>query len=106
LEHNPDAMLAEVEFDTVAERVRAEDLARTKTALVSEIALPGADRKAIGIAIRETNSALAALLQPVAEDLRRALEVARTERDASAVLTDRTYPYCLWDPREVLDKVR
>lgn len=106
LEHNPDAMLAEVEFDTVVERVRAEDLARTKADLVSEIAASGANRKSIGTAIRETNAALATLLQPVAEDLRRSLELARAERDALAVLTDRTYPYCLWDPREVLDKVR
>ena len=27
-------------------------------------------------------------------------------REASGVLTDRTYPFCLWSPSEVADKVR
>jgi len=27
-------------------------------------------------------------------------------QQAADVLTDRTYPYCLWDPLEVADKVR
>lgn len=105
-EHNPDTMLDEVEFDTPEERARAEEIAAEKAGLVAAIAAPGADRKVLGLAIREANRALATLLEPVAEQLRANLERTRGERDASAVLTDRTYPYCLWDPREVMDKVR
>ena len=106
LTHNPDQVLAEVEFDAPAERERAEQLAAEKAALVSAIAEPGADRKATGLAIRQVNAALAALLEPVERAVRAELDRARSARDAADVLLDRTYPYCLWDPREVMDKVR
>ncbi len=103
--HNPDQVLAEVEFDTVEERVRAEDLAREKRELVAAIAYPAADRKALGSRIREVNEDLATLLQPMVIELSESLVRMRAERDAADVLMDRTYPYCLWDPREVMDKV-
>lgn len=106
IEHNPDQALGDVEFDTVAERTRAEDLARQKAELVTAIAAPGADRKSTGIEIRAVNKELSAMLAPLAHDLHAELARARSARDASAVLTDRTYPFCLWDPREVADKVR
>ena len=105
-EHNPDELLAEVEFDTPAERERADGLAARKAAAIAAIARPDADRKALGAEIREVNAALTAMLEPVGQCLADALERAKEERAASAVLTDRTYPYCLWDPREVADKVR
>ncbi|MBN2848140.1 MAG: hypothetical protein JXP72_06795 [Coriobacteriia bacterium] len=106
LTHNPDQVLAEVEFDVPAERERAEQLAAKKAALVSGIAEPDADRRAAGLAIRQVNAALAALLEPVERSVRAELDRARSARDAADVLLDRTYPYCLWDPREVMDKVR
>ena len=56
LEHNPDALLGEVEFDSDAERDRATDLAAEKTRLVEQIAKPDADKKALGIRIREVNA--------------------------------------------------
>ncbi len=105
-EHNPDELLAEVEFDTPAERERADGLAARKAAAIAAIAQPDADRKALGAEIREVNAALTAMLEPVGQCLAEALVRAKEERAASAVLTDRTYPYCLWDPREVADKVR
>lgn len=104
--HNPDQVLGEVEFDTVDERSRAEDLVREKRELVAAIASPDADRKVLGGRIRSANEALGELLQPMVEELNETLERLRAERDAAEVLTDRTYPYCLWDPREVMDKVR
>lgn len=104
--HNPDQVLEEVEFDTVEECALAEELAVQKRLLVEAIAQPGADRKALGLQIRETNERLVALLQPMVMELQDRLELLRAERDAASVLTDRTYPYCLWDPREVMDKVR
>lgn len=105
-EHNPDTVLAEVEFDTVAERECAEALARRKAEAVAAISAPDADRKALGAEIRAINAELGTVLEPVGRELREALAHTRAEREGSAVLTDRTYPYCLWDPREVADKVR
>lgn len=105
-EHNPDELLGEVEFDSAEERERADTVAARKAEAVAAIARPGADRKALGREIRELNAELAAMLAPVGESLRARVEQMRAERTASAVLTDRTYPYCLWDPREVMDKVR
>jgi hypothetical protein len=106
IEHNPDQVLGEVEFDTVTERTRAEELARKKASLVAEIGQPGADRKTLGLAIRDVNAELTGVLAPLLAETRATLARVRSERDASAILTDRTYPYCLWDPREVADKVR
>jgi hypothetical protein len=106
LEHNPDAMLDEVEFDDDDECRAAHALAAEKAALVEAIGRPGADRKQLGMRIREVNASLAALLEPVAAGLRERLERARSAHDAAEVLMDRTYAYCLWDPREVMDKVR
>jgi len=105
-EHNPDELLAEVEFDSAEERARADAIAARKAEAVAAIARPGADRKALGREIRELNAELAAMLAPVGETLKARVEQMRAEHAASAVLTDRTYPYCLWDPREVMDKVR
>lgn len=106
LEHNPDTMLDELEFDDDAEYARARARAEHKAGLVARIALPGADKKAIGAEIREVNAELAGMLAPVVRDAREELERARAARQAADVLTDRSYPYCLWDPREVADKVR
>lgn len=106
IEHNPDQVLGDVEFDTVDERSRAEELASRKAALVAAISAPGADRKTLGARIRQVNAELAELLSPLTDDVRASLARVRSSREASAVLTDRTYPYCLWDPREVADKVR
>lgn len=104
--HNPDQVLGEVEFDTVAECLRAEELASRKRELVGAIAAPEADRKALGAQIRSANEELSELLGPMVAELTSTLERFKAERDAADVLTDRTYPYCLWDPREVMDKVR
>ena len=48
LKHNPDQMLDEVEFDTLAERSDAGALAAEKARLVAETAVPDADRRAPG----------------------------------------------------------
>lgn len=106
LTHNPDQLLSEIEFDSVAEREQAVALSAEKCDLVVRIASAGADKKAIGQRIRGINAELAALMAPLATEAAQELERLRVQRDAGAVLTDRTYPFCLWDPAEVADKVR
>jgi hypothetical protein len=106
LEHNPDQLLGEIEFDTVGERERAISLSEEKRSLVEAIGAIGADKKAIGARIRAVNTDLAALMAPLVAETAEELERLRAQRDAGAVLTDRTYAFCLWDPREIADKVR
>jgi len=106
LRHNPDQMLTEIEFETTAEHDTAVALASEKASLVEAIAAAGADKKAIGARIREVNGELAALLEPFEQELRAELEQLTQLREASEVLTDRTYPFCFWDPREIADKAR
>ena len=106
LEHNPDSSLDELEFDDENEQVRARALADRKGELVEAIKRPDADKKALGAEIREVNAALVAMLEPVVLETRERLERAVAAQQAADVLTDRTYPYCLWDPLEVADKVR
>jgi len=105
LTHNPDQVLAEVEFDTAEEAARAAALAAEKSDLVAAIALPGALKKEIGLRIKDVNAELAGLLGPVRDELSEHLDEMKRLRAASEVLTDRTYPFCLWDPREIADKV-
>jgi hypothetical protein len=106
LDHNPDTLLGEVEFDSAEERATAIGLAQEKTRLVAAIARPEADRKAIGIAIKEANAALALLLEPLRQVMSDELAVLESQRAAAEILTDRTYPFCLWSPQEVADKAR
>ncbi len=106
LEHNPDQLLGEMEFESIAERERVMSLAAEKCELVLAIAAPDADKKAIGSRIREVNAEMGALMAPFVAETRAELDELKTLRDAGEVLTDRTYPFCLWDPREVADKVR
>jgi hypothetical protein len=106
LEHNPDAMLGEVDFDTPQERVQASSLAAEKTQLVNAISQPDADKKSLGSRIREVNAELAALLAPLRASLEVQLASLESQRAASEILTDRTYPLCFWSPQEVADKAR
>lgn len=105
-EHNPDALLGEIEFEGPEERERAAALVADKAALVAAIALSGADKKAIASQIRDVNAQLSVLLQPVRDQLAADLERLTAQREVSYVLTDRGYPFCFWDPLEVADKVR
>ena len=106
LSHNPDSMLSEVEFDSEAERGRAIALAAEKAELVSAIETTGADKKALGMRIREANVELGALLAPLRESLEADLASLESQQAASEILTDRTYPLCFWSPLEVADKAR
>jgi hypothetical protein len=104
--HNPDALLDEVEFDSATERHRAYALASEKKTLLGEIALPGADKKALGSRIRDVNEALRELLKPFGLEVEADKQRLEAQREASEILTDRTYPFCFWSPEEVADKVR
>jgi hypothetical protein len=106
LDHNPDALLGEVEFDSAEEQSRAADLASEKSSLVAAIAVPGADKKVLGSRIRELNAELSALLAPLKGELAAELSALESQFAASEILTDRTYPFCFWSPEEVADKAR
>jgi hypothetical protein len=106
LDHNPDSLLGEVDFEDADERDRARALAGRKTELVAEIAREGADKKALGAQIRAANAELAAILAPLKVQFTEELAALEQQRSASEVLTDRAYPFCLWSPIDVADKVR
>jgi len=104
LEHNPDALLGEVEFDSPDEQRLAAALAAEKTSLVDAIASPDADKKALGQRIRQVNSELAKLLAPLRQEMADELEALETQFAASEIFTDRSYPFCFWAAQEVADK--
>ncbi len=105
-EHNPDALLGEVEFDTEVESARATALAEEKGKLVREIGEPGANKKMLGERIRAINVELAAIMAPLVTEFRVRLSSLENQQAATAILTDREYPYCLWSPAEIQDKAR
>ena len=104
LEHNPDSMLGDVSFDDESERLRAIGLAEEKAELVEMISAPGADKKDLGSRIRVLNEELSAMLEPIREALTEELERLESMGADAEILTDRTYPFCLWSPAEIADK--
>jgi hypothetical protein len=106
LAHNPDALLGEVVFENEEERERARQLALEKTALVSAISAQGADRKELGRRIRDVNEELGMILAPLRHRYEYELERLESQRAASEIFTDRSYPFCLWSPNDIADKVR
>jgi len=104
--HNPDALLGEVEFETATERDEALSLAAEKLDLVKLIAQPDADKKALGARIRDVNARLSMVLAPLRESYANDLARLEIQLAATEILTDRTYPFCFWDPVEIADKVR
>jgi hypothetical protein len=104
--HNPDALLGEVAFDSDSQRERASELAAEKAKLVSAIAAPDADKKAMGARIRELNAELGEVLAPFRDSVVRELALAESQRIASEVLTDRTYALCFWSPLDMAQRAR
>lgn len=102
LEHNPDRLLAEVVLDGDAgEAARA--LTKEKQLLTDAIGEPGADKKTLGARIRAVNEQMAQLVEPLRIEAAAELDRLETTREEAAVLSDRTYPFMLWDPRELRD---
>jgi len=106
MEHNPDGLMADAEFDSEVEREKARRLSAEKRDLVGAIAEPGADKKSLGSRIRQVNEELGELLEPLRVALTADLAALEAQRAAADVFTDRTYPFCFWSPEEIADKVR
>ncbi|NTW28529.1 MAG: hypothetical protein HGA39_04095 [Coriobacteriia bacterium] len=106
LVHNPDALLGEIVFDSAEQRSAAHALAAEKAGLLSLISAPGADKKALGLRIREVTAELGALLSPVREAYEAGLASLESQRAAADILTDRTYPFCMWTPEEIAEIAR
>lgn len=106
LQHNPQRIVAELDGALGSEAARAgielereelAGLAARKAELVEQIQ-SGGDRKALGEAIRHVNGELNRRLAPLAAYLGRELEAAR---GAEAVVSERSYPFFLFDPGEI-----
>lgn len=104
LKNSPEEALGEIDFERVEERERAGELVAEKRRLVVEIGVPGSDKKRLGLAIREVNKELATIVAPARRKREEALQRVEAAHAMTQVLADRTYPFCLWDPREVADK--
>lgn len=93
LKHNPDSFANSA--GVPADELRA--LATEKQGLVAAIGQPDADRKVLGVRIKELNTLMGRLLDPVAERLTAERAEAELRERAIAVITDRTYPYFMHD---------
>lgn len=98
---NPDEYAGEASMLEAADRADLERAVGEKRDVLSAIASEGSDRKALGIRIKELNALIAVVLTPVREILERELADAEAEEAQRAVLEDRTYSWCLFDPGEV-----
>lgn len=105
LAHNPDALLGDLDFDDPCEVADLTELVNRKRALVESIGRPEADRKTLGLEIKRVNADLASRLSPVRASLEAELARLESQFEATEILTDRTYPWCFWEPGEIADKV-
>ncbi|MCL4553614.1 MAG: hypothetical protein M1617_08275 [Actinobacteria bacterium] len=78
----------------------ALELVSQKLRMVSEIAKPGADKALLGERIRHINELLRASLQDEVTAVEDQLAGLRARATKAAILSDRRYPYCFFDPRE------
>jgi hypothetical protein len=101
ISHNPDLMLDEAGIEDPGLLLEARGLAAEKALLVAAIGRPDADKKALGASIRRVNEALSEILAPYAEEVRAELADLERCRAEAEILSDRTYPYCFWDPHEI-----
>ncbi|MDP2401456.1 MAG: hypothetical protein Q8M66_05705, partial [Actinomycetota bacterium] len=106
LEHNPDAELDSIAFASAEARVVARRLATEKSELVHLISEPGADKKSLGLSIKAINARFGELLAPEVKRVKQQIEEIEAAEAAVDILTDRTYPFCLWSPGAVADTVR
>lgn len=104
--HNPDALLAEIEGFSESQLEVARALSTEKAGLVAAIAVPGANKKDVGARIKDVNASLAALVAPFVDGLRSEAESLEAARADAAVLADRSYPFCLFDPADMENLVR
>ena len=105
LEHNPDTLIGTSEMLDPVTRAQAIELVARKQELVRAIGQPDADKKELGISIREANQALTQLLSPLKQRLQASLDAAVHVRATAEVLGGREYPLCFFDADEVARRV-
>jgi hypothetical protein len=101
LEFNPDEFVADASFQDPEHRARASALAQEKAELKRAVSAVDADKRTLGSRIKEVNTELTSLLEGHQRSLRELISRLESEDAELRILNDRTYPFCLWDPREV-----
>lgn len=101
LEFNPDEFVSQVEFDDAASREVAMALCAEKAELKRAVSAPDADKRAIGSRIGAVNAELGALLKGHENRLRAKIDELAAQTVELNILSDRSYPFCLWDPEEI-----
>ena len=76
-------------------------LLEEKAALVVRISEPDADRKSVGLRIKELNAELASMLEPVSASLREELAIVETSDAIERTLLTRSFSYPVFDPAEL-----
>jgi hypothetical protein len=105
LAHNPDRHIEEIASGDPERADEARELARAKARLVEQITFEGADKKTLGAQIRDVNERMTALAAPLVHEAEQELSRLEQARQADGVFRDRTYPFCLWDPFDVRNRL-
>lgn len=105
-EHNPDRLLAEAVFESVAERQAAEALAAEKRALRERFADPAADKKALNARVRELNVRLREAVRPVIESLQAELSRLEAVQAQECWPADREVSFPFFDAIEVSARIQ
>lgn len=105
-EHNPDRLLAQAVFSSLAERQAAEALEDEKRALRERFADPAADKKALNAAMREVNVRLREAVRPVIESLQAELSRLEALQAQACSPADREVSFPFFDAFEVSARIR
>lgn len=103
--HNPDKLLKEAWTGAPLDQDAIEELVERKQQLVAEAAAPGADKRAIGEAIREVNAKLRTAIEPLVSEIEQRIERLEASRQEHEAFSDRECSFPLFDPLEVAEAV-
>lgn len=103
--HNPDKLLKEAWTGAPLDQDAIEKLVERKQQLVAEAAAPGADKRAIGEAIREVNAKLRTAIEPLVSEIEQRIERLEASRQEHEAFSDRECSFPLFDPLEVAEAV-
>ncbi|MCL4078944.1 hypothetical protein MX659_04970 [Coriobacteriia bacterium Es71-Z0120] len=102
--HNPDKLL-DMALADPGERARADAYVQEKRDLIARASEPGADKRAVGQAIRAVNARLEAAIRPFVAAVEEKIQRLECERGAHEALSDRECSFPLFDPLDVMDAV-
>jgi len=105
MRHHPERFIADARAVSIGSYETARELIAEKACLIATISDVGADKVAKSRRIRYINQELNRLLHPETRIMTEEMTRLRRRLERAAVLNDREFPFCFWDPKEFCEQL-